>query len=208
MNTRSPSASQVLLCVCLAFTFWYLTFGLKLLNFWLSMSLAVTALTLLAFAFGGVTLRKSEITVAGFLQGFCAAAVLYAVFWTGNLASQTLFHFAKPEITSIYGIRQEGQSFLIALVLMFVTSPGEEFFWRGFLQRWAVSRFGPLNGWLLAALVYGAVHIVSGNIMLVAAALVAGLFWGWLYWRTGSIFVCIVSHALWTVGIFILFPVL
>jgi uncharacterized protein len=208
MNKPTPSAAKMLLCVCLAFVFWYLTFGLKLLNFWLSMSLAVTVLTLLAFFFGGIPLRRSEITVANFLRGVFAAAVLYTVFWAGNLGSQILFHFAKPEIASIYGIRSEGQAFVIALVLLFITSPGEEFFWRGFVQRWAIDQFGPLKGWLLAALVYGAVHIVSGNFMLVAAALVAGLFWGWLYWRTGSLFVCTVSHALWTVGIFILFPVL
>jgi len=208
MNRGVPSVAQILLSVSLAFVFWYVTFGLKLLNFWLSMGLAVTILTALAFAFGGITLRKSEITVANFLRGFLAAAVLYAVFWAGNLISQTLFHFAKPEIASIYGIRSEGQAVLIAMVLLFVTSPGEEFFWRGFLQRWAIDRFGPLKGWLAAACLYGAVHIVSGNFMLVAAAFVAGLFWGWLYWRTGSIFVCIVSHALWTVGIFILFPVM
>lgn len=208
MNKTLPSQAQVLLCVGLAFVFWYLTFSLKLLNFWLSMSLAVAVLTLLAFAFAGFPLRRSEITVVGFLKGFFAAVVLYAVFWAGNLVSQSLFHFAKPEIASIYHIRGEAQAFLIALVLLFVTSPGEEFFWRGFLQRWFVNRFGPLKGWLLAAFIYAAVHIVSGNIMLVGAALVAGLFWGWLYLRTDSLFICIVSHALWTVGIFILFPVL
>ncbi|MDR3562589.1 MAG: type II CAAX endopeptidase family protein [Negativicutes bacterium] len=208
MNKAAPGTSQIVFSIALAFAFWYFTFGLKLLNFWLSMSLAVTTLTLLGFAFGGFPLRRSDITAANFLRGAAAAAALYAIFWAGNLISQSLFHFARPEVSSIYGIRQEGQATLITLVLLFVTSPGEEFFWRGFLQRWAMARFGPAKGWLIASLVYGAVHIISGNFMLVAAALVAGLFWGFLYWRTGNIFLCIVSHALWTVSIFILFPVL
>ena len=42
--------------------------------------------------------------------------------------------------------------------------------------------------------------------MLVMAALTAGLFWGWLYWKTGSLVPCILSHAFWTVAVFILWP--
>ena len=33
-----------------------------------------------------------------------------------------------------------------------------------------------------------------------------GLFWGWLYWKTGSLVPCILSHAFWTVAVFILWP--
>lgn len=42
--------------------------------------------------------------------------------------------------------------------------------------------------------------------MLVMAALTAGLFWGWLYWKTDSLVPCILSHAFWTVTVFILWP--
>lgn len=208
MRQEVPGTAQVLFTVCLAFIFWFLTFKIKLLNFWLSMSLAVTVLTALSFAWGGSPLRRDEFKSANLIWGIGAAAALYGIFWAGNLLSQELFHFAKPEISSIYGIRSEGQSLSIALVLLFVTSPGEELFWRGFLQRWAVRRFGPVSGWLAASLVYAAVHIASGNFMLTMAALIAGLFWGGLYRLTGSILACIVSHALWTVAIFILFPVM
>ena len=109
-------------------------------------------------------------------------------------------------MSSIYDIRQEGQAIIIALILLFVTSPAEELFWRGFLQRWAMARLGGLRGWLAASFVYAAVHVLSGNFMLTMAALIAGLFWGLVYWRTGSIIVCIISHAIWTVSIFVLWP--
>ena len=208
MRNNKPSDKQVLFTVVLAFLFWYLTFVVKWTNFWLSMSLAVTVLTGLSFMWGGSPLKKSDFTISHALIGIGSAAVLYGVFWTGNLLSQAIFHFAKPEITSIYGIRHEGDRTIIALVLLFLTSPGEELFWRAFLQGWAKRRFGDFRGWLVAAAIYGAVHILSGNVMLTLAAFTAGLFWGYLYWRSGSIFACIVSHALWTVSIFILWPVL
>lgn len=208
MRAGKPTDRQVLFTVVLAFLFWYLTFAAQWTNFWLSMSLAVTTLTALSFRWGSSPFGKGDFTVAHALLGLGAAAVLYGVFWTGNLLSQAVFHFAKPEITAIYGIRQEGDRAIIALVLLFITSPGEELFWRAFLQGWAQRRFGDGRGWLAAAAIYGAVHILSGNVMLTLAAFTAGLFWGYLYWCSGSIFACIVSHALWTVSIFILWPVL
>ena len=69
-------------------------------------------------------------------------------------------------------------------------------------------RFGAKRGWLLASVIYAAVHIASGNFMLTMAAFTAGLFWGWLYQREQNLVPCIVSHCLWTVTIFILLPVM
>lgn len=205
---RLPTDKQVLFTIVLAFIFWYLTFAVKLLNFWLSMSIAAVTLTTLATHFSGFVLRKPDITVKNLMIGIISAGLLYGVFAAGNYLSQMMFHFARPEISSIYDIRHEGKALLISLVLLFITSPGEELFWRGFLQRWAMSRFGKFGGWLVASAIYGAVHILSGNFMLTMAALVAGLFWGFLYWKTGSIYACIISHALWTVSIFVLWPVM
>ena len=207
MRRGAAADWQAALALSLALAFWYLTFVLKPLNFWLSMSLAVTTLTGFAFACGGVKIRRAEWTRRNFLLGAAAAAILYGIFWAGNAVSAMLFSFAPPEITAIYGIRQEGSALPIALVLLFVTSPGEEIFWRGFIQSWAGRRFGPAAGWVLAAGLYAAVHIVAGNFMLIMAALVAGLFWGFLYWRSASLVPCIISHSLWTVAIFILWPV-
>lgn len=205
---KVPADRQVLFTVVLAFIFWYLTFSVKLLNFWLSMSIAATILTLLSFVFAGNVLRTQDVTVKNLLIGVVSAGILYGIFAAGNYLSQLMFHFARPEVSSIYDIRHEGKALLITLVLLFVTSPAEELFWRGFLQRWTMHRFGPLGGWLVAAGIYGSVHILSGNFMLTMAALIAGLFWGLLYWKMESIFACIISHALWTVSIFILWPMM
>lgn len=205
---KVPSDRQVYLTIILAFVFWYLTFAVKLLNFWLSMSIAATILTALSIKFTGFVLRKQEVNVKNILIGIVSAGILYGIYAGGNYLSQQIFHFARPEISSIYDIRNEGQIVIISLVLLFITSPAEELFWRGFLQRWAMSKFGQSRGWLVAAAIYGAVHILSGNFMLTMAAWIAGLFWGLLYWKTGSIFACIISHALWTVSIFVLWPMM
>ena len=195
-------------CLLLAAVFWYATFSLKLLNFWLSMCIAVSTLTALAVHFDGFPVRRADWRLRSVISGIFAAAALYSIFWLGNSFSQILFSFAKPQVSSIYGIRTQGETLLIGLILFFITSPGEEIFWRGFVQRRLVRRFGRKRGWLLASSVYAAVHIASGNFMLTMAALTAGLFWGWLYLQERNLVPCIVSHSVWTVTIFILLPIL
>lgn len=199
---------RALFCtLLLAAAFWHITFALQWLNFWLSMSIAVSVLTAISVWLGGIPVSRRNWTWRSFFSGVAAAAALYAIFWLGNSLSTLLFQFAKPQIASIYNIRSQGEAALIVFVLLFITSPGEEIFWRGFVQKRLVSRYGAKKGWLFGSAVYAAVHIASGNFMLTMAALVAGLFWGWLYLRERNLVPCIVSHSLWTVTIFILLPI-
>jgi len=50
------------------------------------------------------------------------------------------------------------------------------------------------------------VHLTTGNPLLIGAALVAGLFWGGLYLWQGSILTIVVSHTLWDILVFLIFP--
>ena len=84
--------------------------------------------------------------------------------------------------------------------------PAEEIYWHGFVQRTFSRRFGAVAGVLLTAIIYAAVHVVALNGMLVIAAAVCGLFWGWLYQREQSLVPVIFSHSLWDVLVFVLFP--
>ena len=172
------------------------------------MSIAVSVLTFFAIHYGGLPFTRKDWNTQAIFSGIAAAAALYSIFWLGNSLSQFLFHFAGPQIASIYGIRTQGEAIMISLVLFFITSPGEEIFWRGFIQRRLVERFGPRYGFFGASVIYAAVHITSGNFMLTMAALTAGLFWGWLYQRENNLVPCIISHSLWTVTIFVILPVL
>jgi len=52
------------------------------------------------------------------------------------------------------------------------------------------------------------VHIWSFNFMLIMSALVCGIFWGLLYKYNKNLVTLIVSHALWDVSVFVLFPIL
>ena len=197
---------QVSFTIALALIFWIWTLGIQALSFWLSMSLAASVLAMLALFFGGKPFTKEDLHFPSLLLGLGAALALYLMFWAESIVSQWLFPFAPSQISSIYELRTEGQPFTIALVLLFITSPAEEIFWRGFVQKWAMDKYGSYPGWLLASAIYGGVHLFSGNFILIMAALTAGLFWGFLYWQSKNLVPCIISHCLWTVGIFLLAP--
>lgn len=199
---------EVAFTLVLAVIFWYITFAKEYFNFWLSMGVAVTILSTLSIYYGGNPFRRKELNTRSIFIGVSSAIVLYGVFVLGNFLSQLLFDFAQPQVMSIYNIKTQSEAILIALILLFVTSPGEEIFWRNFVQRWAMDKYGGFMGMLLASAIYAAVHIPSGNFMLVMAALIAGLFWGFIYWKEQNTLAVTISHALWTVGIFVVFPVM
>ena len=140
------------------------------------------------------------------LVGAASAAALYGVFWLGRLAAFSLFDFAQPEIHGVYDLRSEAPAWLIAALLIGWIGPAEEVFWRGLIQKRLSIAWGPWVGYLAAAAVYAGVHVWSANVMLIVAAGVCGLFWGWLFKRTGSPWPVMVSHALWDVAVFVVWP--
>jgi len=140
------------------------------------------------------------------ILGLFSALLLYALFYVGNELSQIIFSFAKTDISRVYSFKQGAATWRIAVLMVFIIGPGEEIFWRGFLQRKWTEKFGSFPGLILAVLFYAGVHISSGNIMLVLAAAVCGLFWGVFYLRYRSVIMLIISHTIWDLMIFLAFP--
>jgi membrane protease YdiL (CAAX protease family) len=138
--------------------------------------------------------------------GFLSAAVLYLVFYIGQVFSQKIFPFAETGIADVYMFKKSASVLKITLLLLFVTSPGEELFWRGFLQRSYGQRYGKTAGLLIVTACYTLVHVGSGNPMLVLAAFLCGLYWGLLYMWKKSVVINITSHALWALAVFVVFP--
>ena len=170
-------------------------------------SLSALCLAVLAIFFGGWPLPSKDLTGRAILWGLLSALCLYGIFLAGNAVSNALFSFAGNQVDAIYAKGENTPGWTICLLLLFVTSPAEEIFWRGFLQKQLGRYFGDCKGWIIAAVLYAAVHISSLNFMLVGAAGVAGLFWGFMYWRLNNLWPVVISHALWTCLAFAVAPI-
>jgi len=202
--------SIVLLCALATF-FWFVLFSpwtAPRLNFWLVMAMATAVLSA-----AGLWLQKDRLRgIYAFrpfhiLIGLVSALLLYAVFWVGNLVSTQIFLFAKPEIAGIYSTREQASPLAIGLLLLLWVGPAEEIFWRGFVQERLYAKYGRTGGYIVASLVYAAIHVFGFNFMLFMASLICGLFWGAMYLKFRSVWPGLISHAVWDVMIFVVIPV-
>jgi len=87
-----------------------------------------------------------------------------------------------------------------------VIAPAEELFWRGLVNRYLAQRIGDVPGNALGAGLYGAIHLVSGNLTLIGAATVAGGFWSLQHLASNRMAPLIISHVAWDVWIFLVRP--
>jgi hypothetical protein len=178
--------------------------------FWWRLSFCVVALCVFALALDselpGALRRTRRFTGwREILLGLSSAAVLYAVFWVSNELAARWLAAAPQEVAQVYRLKTGTNPWVISLLLLGVIGPGEELFWRGYLQEQFSRRYGA-RGAFLAMLAYALVHAVSGNVMLILAALVCGVFWGVLYGVFRSVWVNMISHAAWTLAVFVLWP--
>jgi uncharacterized protein len=206
MNKEDKKFKLSLFTIFVAVVLWYLMFVVKLMNFWTEMSLSIALLVILGILIKRDLLEFHRITKRQIFMGIASFIVLYFVFYIGNIISGYILPFKDAQISMVYNNKTQSSSFIIGILLLFIIGPGEEIFWRGFIQNTFESKFGENKGYVIASLVYGGVHIITGNFMLVVAAMVCGLYWGYLYKKEKSLMLVILSHALWDFTIFVLFP--
>lgn len=204
---KSASSPYLLIgAVILANILWFATFYLEFSSFWIKIAVSASILAFLSLWITSGEKRRFKMDAGSVIMGLMSAAALYFVFWAGKGISSMIFPFAEQQIGSIYGKGDGTSTWFIFPLLLLVTGPCEEIFWRGYLQEKLMVRFGEPRGWLFAALIYAAVHIWSFNFMLIGAAAVAGAFWGAMYWRYRNLAPVIVSHSLWSAFIFAVIP--
>jgi len=180
-------------------------------DFWWWLSANILLLTGLIFRIDTDYWRRIRVDLGKSLPrwiawGFLSALLLYLAFWIGNFVSRELFTFAGPGINHVYDFRQNASSARIVILMLLIIGPGEELIWRGFIQHHFARRYPPLTAFLISTFLYTAIHLGSLNFMLILAALVCGAFWGILYGRFQSIVLNVVSHTVWDVLVFVIFP--
>lgn len=181
---------------------WYFLFVSSLFNFWFRLIIIMVLLNLLAFNYHNYDFEFSLIDI---IYGFFSALILYFIFVGGKYLSSRLFLDTQNQIMSLYALKRESHLIIIILALI-LAGIGEEIFWRGFLQDKLAQAIDGRLAYLMVSLVYGGVHLWTGNFILVLAALTAGFFWGYLFLKTRSMVLVISSHVIWDLLVFILFP--
>ena len=139
-------------------------------------------------------------------MGLVSGLTLYALFSAGALVVQ-----ATPLWSGVQSVvdltRTTAPGMVAVLVIVLGTSPSEEVLWRGAVFARLTRRYGA--GWrpvVLDAVVYAAFVGLSGSLVLPLAALVCGTVWARQRQVTGSLVPSLVSHALWSLLMFLYVP--
>jgi membrane protease YdiL (CAAX protease family) len=206
--------------ICIAAFFWFMMFSpvpelahlIHTTYFWYAMTFSTVFLSVYSFVQQKNQQKNKLKELFRFEWKFVAvgishAVLLYGMSRLGVYLMTEVFVGVRPQIEAIYLTRSQLSPLVIAPLLFFLIAPAEEIFWRGFVQHRLMEKFGSWRGTVVAVLLYAGVHIWARNPMLLLAALVLGVHWGFVYRRFGSLVPGIISHALWDTAIFVLLPV-
>lgn len=191
--------------LALALPLWAWVFRAKWGNFWGRMTLGAGTLGLYALR-TRPQLRRDLPRLADVPMGAASALGLYVVFQVGDRMARRIMPAGEKDIAEIYQLRTLAPKLLITALLAGVVGPSEEFFWRGLVQEAFMRRFGRTRGTAAGAAMYGAVHLVTGNLTLTGAAGTAGAYWGSEYALRPRLGPLLVSHVFWDVWIFLVAP--
>ncbi|MEW8987914.1 MAG: CPBP family intramembrane glutamic endopeptidase [Bacillus sp. (in: firmicutes)] len=144
-------------------------------------------------------------TISYLTLGVASGLGLFGLFWLGSFLIDLLNLPFANQISRLYS-RYSPDLFWHYLVLVLIIAPGEEIFWRGFIQKRLSQYFNVKLSISLSVLLYASVHLYSGEFILVLAAIIAGMAWSALYAWKRSMPLVIVSHIVFDLLLFVFLP--
>jgi uncharacterized protein len=130
-----------------------------------------------------------------FLIGILGLAGVIAI-W--ELLSRLLGHESSPGfmVDVLKSARSDGALWLLVISFCVAAPISEEFFARGFLYRgWSESRLGRVGAIILSSLVWTGLHL-QYDWYFFGEVFTLGLWFGYLRYRSGSIWLTVVLHGL------------
>ena len=197
-----------ILYILLAAVLWFVMFVLKPFNFWAMMVFSTSLLSVISYISNKDQFKKEYFNLKEIGIGVGSAVLLYFVFFTGKIILDNMGIIPNhgQNISSVYANKGVIPGWLVGMLLFFPIGFGEEYFWRGYLQRYFQGRFGKWAALALTVFFYTAVHIPAMNPVLLLAAFLVGIYWGLIFIWRGNIVAALISHMVWDPLIFIVFP--
>lgn len=183
-------------------------------NVWLTTGLTA-AFCLAATLTAGAKHIRSYLTwdghkaAMGLIFGLLAIPVTHVAFHLIGEHQPTLNH----EVIELYDSLNAWPGPLVALPLLLFVIAVEELVYRGVLQHVLQDLLSKPSSRhraalvLLGTFVYLAPQLISNSLVLVLVAAAWGMIWTLERLYSGSVLVPFITHATWSVGVFVLFPV-
>lgn len=200
---KSLNDKKLILGFCLAHLLLYFTFLDKNI-FWYTFTASMLFLISYSIFIEEIESQLSFLTY--FFYGLVSGIILYCLFWLGNFMIDLANLPLAKDISQIYK-RLSPSLLWHYIVLILVIIPGEEFFWRGLIQKRLLKNTLNIHfSVFLASFLYASAQVYSGSLMLPFAAFVSGIFWGYLYAWKQSLPLVIVSHLIFDLFLLVIYP--
>ncbi|MDQ0214839.1 membrane protease YdiL (CAAX protease family) [Oikeobacillus pervagus] len=188
--------------IVLAHILLYITFSDKDI-FWYIYTAA--NLFFISFAIVSEQIDDKQKTSNYLLYGILSGLALYGLFWIGDWLLSILPTNWDREVSRIYKLYSP-EFFWHYIVLILVFIPGEEIFWRGFVQKRLSIYFNQWTALIVSSLLYASIFIYADKMIWMIAAFFAGICWGLLYIWKKSIPMLIISHLVFDLLVIVLLP--
>jgi len=149
---------------------------------------------LIAVAVAVAPMRAWALPALGFRHAGWGSIVLGSLIALLISVAVTQLGIEPEGIKQAMEVAREPAAFLASLAVMAGLAPlVEESVFRGLLYGWLAGRWGGAVAWIVSSLAFAAAHMELAHIILV---LPLGLWFGWLRWRTGSLWPSLVAHVM------------
>ena len=140
----------------------------------------------------GLRQPKTALGMSVLLAAVALAASLLLTFVYGFVVDRLGIEYLRPPDIDEDVIFPGVGILLTFQALSLVTPISEELLFRGFVLQGLLKSMGPGPAVVASALVFAALHLEPGAIIPI---FFTGIALGWLFVRTGSLWVCIAAHA-------------
>ncbi len=173
--------------------------------FWLMFTISFLLLSVASIRFGNF--EAKNFSILNMVISILSGLFMYGLFYIGKIGSAILFPNELAEVATLYTMVQPQLNWhYFALFLIII--PGEELFWRGFIQRNVETKFeNKLVVIFISSLLYMSANIYTFNPLFLLATFAGGVVWGTLYMWKRNIVLTIISHTVLNLFLLVLFPI-
>jgi len=174
--------------------------------FWYIYTATMLFCTSLAIAFNPSKNTMNTAPLKNILIGIVSGIGLYITFALFNmLVDITNIESLSKAIKSLYKTYSPSELWQL-LVLFIIIIPGEEIFWRGYIQHKLSLKISSKWVIVISAILYSLPMLYAQNTALVLAGIVGGIVWAALYEWKKSLSLVIASHVVFDLLLLIVFP--
>ena len=129
--------------------------------------------------------------------------VILGSFWWLTEILNLVFLLFPEDKTSIQALLKLMDGGIVSIVAICIIAPLiEEMLFRGIILRGFLSHYSAKKAIIVSSLLFALIHL---NIYQIPGAFILGCFIGWIYYKSRSLWPCILAHAINNIGVYIFY---